>query len=161
MTNWEQELLDEVYKYDNVATEEEEYRADTNSSTELSVKKFNKRYGLTKIVTRHFREQLMNFERHLYLKNGIVVYAHYLGISPRIKNGSVAPDFLIFNKQYFFENKSKGVRHSQQIISKNFKKKDSVIYFLERANKAKSDIYVKEHQELMHYYNEVTSLKPQ
>ncbi|UOY05157.1 hypothetical protein L0P88_14520 [Muricauda sp. SCSIO 64092] len=161
---WKEDILQEVIAYDGQAQElKAEYPVDSGSSTAILIKPYREGNGLQKTVFRHIREGYIYFERHIYFKGERVLYAHYIGVAPRIakQNGKVSgsSDFLLFSKQYFFEREGIGIRRSRQLISEQFKPKDSVLPLLKEVIPEETKIYREEYLEINNYFREVMSLE--
>ncbi|MGX1929869.1 hypothetical protein [Flagellimonas sp. 2504JD4-2] len=157
--NWQHEIQNQVNIYNKTVEEEDSYLIEANQASNIWLKKYAERYGLRKIVTAHVSPKLMDFERHIFLKDQQIIYTHYIGIAPRI-NGSSEQDFLIFNKQSFWRDTGNGQIFKQQVVSDVFKNRDEVMKVLEKTDIVVEDVSSKEYLEIQEYYDEVTALKP-
>lgn len=153
------EIQKQVNVYNKTAKEEEKYLIEADLVSNILLKKYAERYGLQKIVTVHVSPEIMEFERHFFIKEQRIIYTHYIGIAPRVSE-SQEQDFLIFNKQSFWQDSSNGRVLKQQVISDGFKNKNEVMELLDKTNIISEDVSSGEYLDIQKYYDEVTSLKP-
>ncbi|MEM9000386.1 MAG: hypothetical protein AAGB24_08980 [Bacteroidota bacterium] len=158
-SEWQYALQNQVDTYNKTAKEVDSYDVDTGSFAQILVKQYEERYGLQKIVVHHYRDATMNFERHLLLKDGEIVYTHYIGIAPTV-NTSDESSFLIFNQQSFWKNTEKGVELKQQLFADSFKKKDEVLQLLENTGVLEKATTPEDYGKIKRYYDEITASKP-
>ena len=161
---WVSQVLNEIITYDKETNHlEEEFNLDSGSSTAIWMQPFEERNGLRKTVFRHYNPGLMYFERHIYFKGDEVVYALFVGESPRIvksqSGNAESDDFLLFSKQYFFKNQSTGVLKKRQRISTEFVEKDSILKVIAEPKTEIRKINSEDYQEISKYLNEVLSLE--
>lgn len=153
------EIQNQVNVYNNTAKAEEEYLIEANLASNILLKKYAERYGLQKIVTVHVSPEIMEFERHFFIKDQRIIYTHYVGIARRISR-SKEQDFLIFNEQSFWQDTENGHVLKQQVISDGFKNKDEVMQLLDKADIISEDVSSKKYLEIQKYYDQVISMKP-
>ncbi len=157
--SWMDEIQNQVNVYNNTAKAEEEYLIEANLASNILLKKYAERYGLQKIVTVHVSPEIMEFERHFFIKDQRIIYTHYVGIARRISR-SKEQDFLIFNEQSFWQDTENGHVLKQQVISDGFKNKDEVMQLLDKADIISEDVSSKKYLEIQKYYDQVISMKP-
>lgn len=157
--SWMDEIQKQVNVYNKTAKAEEEYLIEANLASNILLKKYAERYGLQKIVTVHVSPEIMEFERHFFIKDQRVIYTHYIGIARRISR-SKEQDFLIFNEQSFWKDTENGRVLKQQAISDDFKNKDEVMELLDKTDILSEDVSANKYLEIQEYYNEVISMKP-
>ena len=155
---WVREIQDQVDLYNRTIKEEEIYEIETHSLTYISVTKYAERYGIEKILARHQYDGFMNFERHFFLKDNEIIFTHYIGVSPAI-SGSEQTDFLIFNKQSFWQEANKGYILKQQVLSDVFKNKDEALEILESADVVEERLDIQDYNKIQKDFEEIISLE--
>lgn len=153
---WVENIREDVRVFDNTAKEEGVYLLKRNSSTGIFLTKYEPRYGIEKLKIRHLNPGILDFERHLFFRDSLLIYAHYIGIAPQSKKEEEI-QFLAFNKQYFWKNEQQGLLLQQQVICDSFTNHKGVIKLLDGSAVTTREVSLDEYDEIKDYIEKIRS----
>ena len=130
-----------------------------SGSSVIFVTEFAELDGLKKIRALHLRDAFLNFERQIFTENNAIIYSHYMGIAPKL-GGDDPSNFLIFNEQTFWENKSVGLKLSQNAPSEEFVEKEVALEILNSTPFKERVLNAADYDKIYRYLEELMSSKP-
>ncbi|NAY92892.1 hypothetical protein GTQ34_13295 [Muricauda sp. JGD-17] len=155
---WTEDIQNRVNVYNRNARELANYTLESGS-TVIFVTEYAEQDGLKKTLARHFQEETLNFERHIFTENNEIVYTQNIGVAPQLRDFK-AHEFLMFNEQTFWKSKGVGLKLNQHVPTDDIVVKEAALELLHGAQVTERELSATDYDKIYKYLDELVSSKP-